>query len=62
MAASQGVTQVVLLADPDAPTEIAQRMARMLPGRLAGESGQGRRFDIQVVSEPFTAGTEAPSL
>ncbi|GCD34134.1 hypothetical protein OEIGOIKO_01859 [Streptomyces chrestomyceticus JCM 4735] len=25
---SQGVTVVALLADPDAPTEIAQRMAR----------------------------------
>ncbi|MGW8488299.1 hypothetical protein [Streptomyces sp. NPDC055886] len=60
MAASQGVTEVVLLADPDAPTEIAQRMARMLPDRLAGKSVQGRRFDVQVVSEAFTAGTEDP--
>ncbi|MFI2644213.1 hypothetical protein [Streptomyces sp. NPDC018610] len=55
---SQDVTVVALLADPDAPTEIAQRMARMLPGRLADRSGQGRRFDVEVVSEPFTAGTE----
>ncbi|MEW2512720.1 hypothetical protein [Streptomyces sp. NPDC046870] len=55
---SQDVTVVALLADPDAPTEIAQRMARMLPDRLAGRSGQGRRFDVEVVSEPFTAGTE----
>ncbi|MFF9275600.1 hypothetical protein [Streptomyces griseosporeus] len=55
---SQDVTLVALLADPDAPTEIAQRMARMLPDRLAGRSGEGRRFDVEVVSEPFTAGTE----
>ncbi|MGA5036583.1 hypothetical protein ACPCA8_05920 [Streptomyces capoamus] len=55
---SQDVTVVALLADPDAPTEIAQRMARMLPDRLADRSGQGRRFDVEVVSEPFTAGTE----
>ncbi|MGW6790553.1 hypothetical protein [Streptomyces chartreusis] len=55
---SQDVTVVALLADPDAPTEIAQRMARMLPARLADRSGQGRRFDVEVVSEPFTAGTE----
>ncbi|MGC0397631.1 hypothetical protein RKD27_000275 [Streptomyces sp. SAI-126] len=55
---SQGVTVVALLADPDAPTEIAQRMARTLPDRLAEKSGQGRRFDVEVVSEPFTSGTE----
>lgn len=55
---SQGVTVVALLADPDAPTEIAQHMARVLPARLADKSGQGRRFDVEVVSEPFTAGTE----
>jgi hypothetical protein len=55
---SQGNTVVALLADPDAPTEIAQRMARTLPARLADKSGQGRRFDVEVVSEPFTAGTE----
>ncbi|MEU1466537.1 hypothetical protein ABZ467_39415, partial [Streptomyces sp. NPDC005727] len=55
---SQDVTVVALLADPDTPTEIAQRMARILPARLADRSGQGRRFDVEVVSEPFTAGTE----
>ncbi|MGW2446551.1 hypothetical protein [Streptomyces sp. NPDC001675] len=55
---SQGVTVVALLADPDAPTEIAQHMARVLPARLAKKSGQGRRFEVEVVSEPFTAGTE----
>ncbi|MFE1338558.1 hypothetical protein ACFW6K_12855 [Streptomyces sp. NPDC058733] len=49
---------MALLADPDTPTEIAQRMARMLPDRLAGRSGQGRRFEVEVISEPFTAGTE----
>ncbi|MFD5741172.1 hypothetical protein ACFXJM_18985 [Streptomyces massasporeus] len=57
---SQGVTVVALLADPDAPTEIAQRMARTLPDRLADKSDQGRRFDVEVVSEPFTSGTEDP--
>ncbi|MGW3417349.1 hypothetical protein [Streptomyces phaeochromogenes] len=55
---SQGATVVALLADPDAPTEIAQHMARTLPTRLAEKSGQGRRFDVEVVSEPFTSGTE----
>ncbi len=57
---SQGVTVVALLADPDAPTEIARRMARTLAARLADRSGQARRFDVEVVSEPFTAGTEDP--
>jgi len=57
---SEGVTVVALLADPDAPTEIAQRMAGTLPARLADKSGQGRRFDVEVVSEPFTSGTEDP--
>ncbi|MBJ6631511.1 hypothetical protein BIU87_26525 [Streptomyces sp. ZS0098] len=55
---SQGVTVVALLADPDAPTDIAQRLARTLPARLADRSGQGRRFAVEVVSEPFTSGTE----
>ncbi|MFF0143362.1 hypothetical protein ACFYRN_44090 [Streptomyces sp. NPDC005227] len=55
---SEGVTVVALLADPDAPTEIAERMARILPARLAEKVGQGRRFDVKVVSEPFTAETE----
>lgn len=57
---SQGVTVVALLADPDAPTEIARRMVRTLSARLADKSGQGRRFDVEVVSEPFTSGTEDP--
>ncbi|MEU1710569.1 hypothetical protein ABZ478_35505 [Streptomyces sp. NPDC005706] len=51
---------MTLLADPDTPTEIAQRIARVLPDRLADRSDQGRRFDVQVVSEPFTAGAEEP--
>ncbi|MGV9700966.1 hypothetical protein [Streptomyces sp. NPDC003483] len=55
---SHEVTVVALLADPDAPTEIAQRMATLLPDRLARSSGRGRRFDVEVISEPFTAGTE----
>ncbi|MEU3843642.1 hypothetical protein AB0E88_26820 [Streptomyces sp. NPDC028635] len=49
---------MALLADPDAPTQIARRMAGMLADRLADRSDQGRRFDVEVVSEPFTAGTE----
>ncbi|KIF03435.1 hypothetical protein PL81_24250 [Streptomyces sp. RSD-27] len=57
---TQDVTVVALLADPEAPTDIAQRMARVLAARLADRSGQGRRFDVRVVSEPFTAGTEDP--
>ncbi|MFD0055928.1 hypothetical protein ACFVHR_19580 [Streptomyces sp. NPDC127168] len=52
--------RVVLLADPDAPTEIAQRVARRLPHRLAEKSGRRRRFDVEVVSEPFTSGKEDP--
>ncbi|MFH8467139.1 hypothetical protein [Streptomyces sp. NPDC017991] len=56
----QDVTVVALLADPDTPTDIARRVARLLPTRLADKSGRGRRFDIEVVSEPFTAGTEDP--
>lgn len=57
---SQGVTVVALLADPYTPTEIAQRMARTLSTRLADKSGQGRRFVVEVVSEPFTSGAEDP--
>ncbi|WP_445045357.1 hypothetical protein [Streptomyces sp. SAS_272] len=57
---SQDVMVVALLADPDAPTEIAQRMARTLSARLADKSDQGQRFDVEVVSEPFTSGTEDP--
>ncbi|PRH78972.1 hypothetical protein C6N75_12085 [Streptomyces solincola] len=49
---------MALLADPDTPTEVAQRMARDLPARLAGRFGRRGRFDVEVVSEPFTAGTE----
>jgi len=55
---SQNVTVVALLADPDAPTEVAQHMARDLPALLADASGQHRRFDVEGGSEPFTAGTE----
>jgi hypothetical protein len=57
---SQGITVVALLADPYAPTEIARRMAQVLPTRLADKSGRGRRFDVEVISEPFTSGTEDP--
>ncbi|MFI0237698.1 hypothetical protein [Streptomyces sp. NPDC016845] len=57
---SSKVTVVALLADPDAPTDVARRMARVLPARLAGKSGPDRRFDVEVVSEPFTSGSEDP--
>ncbi|MEU6389153.1 hypothetical protein [Streptomyces sp. NPDC046939] len=57
---SPSVIVVALLADPDAPTEVAQRMARVLPARLADRSGPGRQFDVQVVSEPLTSGSEDP--
>nr|WP_224293964.1 hypothetical protein [Streptomyces olivaceus] len=57
---SQGVSVVALLADPYTPTEIARRMAWTLSARLADRSGRGRRFDVEVVSEPFTSGTEDP--
>src|SRR4051794_28921466 len=40
--------------------EIAQRMAQVLPGRLADASGRRRRFDVEVISEPFSSGTEDP--
>lgn len=48
---SQSATVVALLADPDAPTEVAQRMARILPARLADKSDQGRQFDVEVISD-----------
>ncbi|WP_246570483.1 hypothetical protein [Streptomyces tauricus] len=51
---------MALLADPDSPTDIARHMARMLPDRLAEKAGEGRQFDVKVVSEPFTSGTEDP--
>lgn len=54
------MTVVALLADPDAPTEVAQRMVRVLPDRLAERAGSGRRFDVEVVSEAFTSGSEEP--
>jgi hypothetical protein len=57
---SQGITVVALLADPYAPTEIARRMAQELPTRLADKSGRGRRFDVEVISEPFSSGIVDP--
>ncbi|WP_440581875.1 hypothetical protein [Streptomyces flavofungini] len=51
---------MTLLADPDTPTDIARRMAQRLSMRLAEKSEPGQRFDVRVVSEPFTAGTEDP--
>lgn len=44
--------RVGLVADPAAPTEVARRMADL-------SSGDGRgRWDVTVVSEPFTTGSE----
>jgi hypothetical protein len=57
---SPGDTVVALLADPYAPTEIARHLAQRLPARLAEKSGNGRRFDVTVISEPFSSGTEDP--
>lgn len=47
-----GAMRVGLVADPDAPTDIARR--------LADDGGLGRRraWDVTVVSEPFTTGSE----
>jgi len=59
-ASSQDITVVALLADPDTPTEIAKRLAGTLPDRLTRKSGRERQFDVKVVSEPFTSGTEDP--
>ncbi|MFH8337030.1 hypothetical protein [Streptomyces sp. AM6-12] len=58
---SQKVTVVALLADPAAPTEIAQRMAGMLPDRLADRAGQGRsttrRVNVDRSSVPAVKGS-----
>jgi hypothetical protein len=45
---------VGLVADPAAPTEIARRLRDLDPPR--GVDGRG--WDIEVVSEPFTTGSE----
>ncbi|MFF0189045.1 hypothetical protein [Streptomyces sp. NPDC005244] len=58
---SEGVTVVALLADPDAPTEIARRMARSLAARLADKTRRLGRFEVEVISEPFTAECEDPA-
>src|SRR5689334_4356059 len=47
-----GCTRVGLVADPAAPTEIARRMQDL--SALDGDD----RWDITVVSEPFTTGSE----
>ena len=57
---SSADTFVTLLADPHAPTEIARHLAEILPTRLADKSLDGKRFDIKVISEPFSSGTEDP--
>jgi hypothetical protein len=45
---------VGLVADPAAPTVIARRMKGLDPG----DSDDSRPWDVEVVSEPFTVGTE----
>jgi hypothetical protein len=45
--------RVGLVADPDAPTELARRLGDLHPP----ESG-GHGWDIEVLSEPFTIGSE----
>jgi hypothetical protein len=52
---------VGLLADPEAPTKVANRLAKALPARLADSEPGRSRATIEVVSEPFTTGTEAAS-
>jgi hypothetical protein len=49
-----------LLADPAAPTRLATRLAKALPGRLADGDAGGPRATVEVLSEPFTTGTEDP--
>jgi hypothetical protein len=50
-----------LLADPAAPTRLARRLAETLPVRVT--DADGSRATVEVVSEPFTTGTEdAPTL
>ncbi|MEI5674700.1 MULTISPECIES: hypothetical protein [unclassified Nocardioides] len=44
--------QIGLVADPAAPTAIARRMSDLGPGE------KGASWDIAVVSEPFTTGSE----
>src|SRR4051794_3967166 len=44
--------QVGLVADPAAPTDIARTMTDLSP------AGGGDGWDIMVVSEPFTTGSE----
>src|SRR5690242_5465605 len=46
------VIKVGLVADPASPTAVARRMSRLQP------PGKGDAWDIEVVSEPFTTGSE----
>jgi hypothetical protein len=59
--AGKPASKVGLLADPEAPTRLANRLARTLPGRLAHGDDDRPRATIEVVSEPFTTGTENAS-
>lgn len=52
---------VGLLADPEAPTKLANRLAKTLPGRLADGDRDLSAATVDVVSEPFTTGTEDAS-
>ena len=45
--------RVGLVADPEAPTEMARRLADLDP-----READGQRWDIEVLSEPFTVGSE----
>ena len=46
--------QVGLVADPAAPTQIARRMSDLQPPG----TDAGRNWDVEVLSEPFTVGSE----
>jgi hypothetical protein len=52
---------VGLLADPGTPATFAKRLARTLRGRLADGGADRPRATVEVVSEPFTTGTEDAS-
>lgn len=49
---------VGLLADPGAPTRLANRLVETLPDLLADTAADREHLTVDVVSQPFTAGCE----
>ena len=47
-----------ILADPEAPTRLANRLAKALPDELADGDADRSPATVDVVSEPFTTGSE----